>query len=82
LILKVLICFIFQANFTDIGSVYQDERNRAALLLYKDGDRDQYLMVRGTYAHGYYDGTCVPGFYVPWDISSRINHPPLVRFLL
>jgi hypothetical protein len=34
-----------QVNFTDIGSVYQDERNRAALLLYKDGDRDQYLMV-------------------------------------
>jgi len=55
-----------QVNFTDIGSVYQDERNRAALLLYKDGDRDQYLM----------DGTIGEDLVVkpvPYSMEERLR---------
>jgi hypothetical protein len=35
----------FQEDRENIGEVYQDEENMAALLLYKHGEEDQYHMV-------------------------------------
>ena len=37
--------FLFQ-DLEDIGDVYQDESNMAAMLLYKHGHSDEYKMVR------------------------------------
>ena len=36
---------VFQEDRANIGEVFQDERNMAALLLYRHGDDDQYHMV-------------------------------------
>ena len=42
----IVICF---QDLEDVGDLYQDETNMAALLLYKHGHSDDYKMVRHEY---------------------------------
>ena len=65
-----LIIIIYFQDLEDVGDVYQDESNMAAMLLYKHGHSDEYKMVR----HESYVSTAykpVPGLRIfPRCLSS------------
>ena len=62
--------YLFQ-DLEDVGDVYQDESNMAAMLLYKHGHSDEYKMVRH---ESYVSTACKP---VPRPGSQNIPTSPL-----
>ena len=63
--LIIIICF---QDLEDVGDVYQDESNMAAMLLYKHGHSDEYKMVRH---ESYVSTACKPGLRIfPRCLSS------------
>ena len=66
---------LFQDDEEEVGEVFQDETNMAALLFYKQGGSDEYRMVRHHELNAKIDNLSLLSMFPPYQVQNLPNPP-------